>query len=92
MRALEKKQKDRFPTAAEMLADLANFADPFTEPGAAGPVAILPDSPMWERRLRRAYADVLANPAAASHAFLMEKILQEAKAELVAAARPRRTD
>ena len=57
MRALEKNQKDRFPTAAEMLADLANFADPFTEPGAAGPVAILPDSPMWERRLRRALGD-----------------------------------
>src|SRR6185436_6308997 len=27
MRALEKKQGDRFPTAAEMLAHLANFTD-----------------------------------------------------------------
>ena len=57
MRALEKKPKERFPTAAEMLAELANFTDPFNEPAAAGPVAILPDSPMWERRLRRALGD-----------------------------------
>src|SRR5262249_51447976 len=57
MRALEKKQGDRFPTAAEMLAQLANFTDPYTEPAAAGPAVIMPDSPQWERRLRRALGD-----------------------------------
>ena len=57
MRALERKQTDRYPTAAEMLAELAGFTDPFTEPGAAGPAVILPDSPQWERRLRRALGD-----------------------------------
>ncbi len=57
MRALEPKPRDRFFTAAEMLAELANFTDPWTEPAGAGPVAILPDSPGWERRLRRALGD-----------------------------------
>jgi len=57
MRALETKPAERFPTAAEMLAELANFTDPFTEPASAGPVTILPDSPQWERRLRRALGD-----------------------------------
>jgi serine/threonine protein kinase len=57
MRALEPKQSERFPTAAEMLAELANFTDPYTEPASAGPVTILPDSPLWERRLRRALGD-----------------------------------
>lgn len=57
MRALERKPKERFPTAAEMLAELANFTDPFTEPASVGPVVIMPDSPQWERRLRRALGD-----------------------------------
>jgi serine/threonine protein kinase len=57
MRALETKPRDRFFTAAEMLAELANFTDPWTEPASAGPVTIMPDSPGWERRLRRALGD-----------------------------------
>jgi len=57
MRALEAKAAERFPTAAEMLAELANFTDVYTEPASAGPVTILPDSPQWERRLRRALGD-----------------------------------
>ncbi len=57
MRALQPKQKSRFYTAAEMLAELANFTDPYTEPANVGPVTILPDSPQWERRLRRALGD-----------------------------------
>ena len=57
MRALQKKPRDRFYTAAEMLAELANFTDVFTEPASGGPVAILPDSPQWETRLRRALGD-----------------------------------
>jgi len=57
MRALESRPRERFFTAAEMLAELANFTDPWTAPAGAGPVAILPDSPGWERRLRRALGD-----------------------------------
>ena len=57
MRALERRPRERYPTAAEMLAELAGFTDPFTEPGSAGPAVILPDSPQWERRLRRALGD-----------------------------------
>jgi serine/threonine protein kinase len=57
MRALEVKQRKRFFTAAEMLAELANFTDTLTEPASVGPVTILPDSPAWERRLRRALGD-----------------------------------
>lgn len=57
MRALEPKPKGRFYTAAEMLAELANFTDSWTEPASAGPVTIMPDSPGWERRLRRALGD-----------------------------------
>jgi len=57
MRALEKKPQERYPTAAEMLAALAEWTDPFTEPGAVGPAVIMPDSPLWERRLRRALGD-----------------------------------
>jgi ribonuclease HII len=45
-----------------------------------------------ELRLRREYADVLASPDALPHADLMQKVLQEAKARLSAAARPKRTD
>ncbi len=57
MRALERRPGDRYPTAAEMIASLVEFTDAFTEPGAAGPTVILPDSPQWERRLRRALGD-----------------------------------
>jgi len=57
MRALERKPGARFFTAQEMLEELANFTDPFAEPSSAGPVTILPDSPQWERRLRRALGD-----------------------------------
>ena len=58
MRALSRKPADRYPTAAEMISALAEWTDPFTEPGAAsGPAVILPDSPQWERRLRRALGD-----------------------------------
>ena len=57
MRALEVKKRKRFYTAAEMLAELANFTDTMTEPASVGPVTILPDSPGWERRLRRALGD-----------------------------------
>lgn len=57
MRALEPRARDRYLTAAEMLAQLASFTDPFTEPSSAGPAVILPDSPQWEPRLRRALGD-----------------------------------
>ncbi len=57
MRALERNVDDRFKTAAEMLAELASFTDPFTDPSASGPSGVLPDSPQWERRLRRALGD-----------------------------------
>ena len=59
---------------------------------ATAPGLTLLEFKAQDRRLRRQYADVLANPAASPHADLMEKILQEAKAELIAAARPKRTD
>jgi serine/threonine protein kinase len=57
MRALESHPDDRFATAAEMLADLASYTGAFTEPSAAGPAVIMPDSPSWEPRLRRALGD-----------------------------------
>ncbi len=57
MRALERRPGDRYASAAEMLAELAGFTDPFTDPSASGPSVILPDSPQWERRLRRALGD-----------------------------------
>jgi serine/threonine protein kinase len=57
MRALEKKAKNRYLTAAEMLAELSGFTDAYTEPGSPGPSVILPDSPQWERRVRRALGD-----------------------------------
>ena len=57
MRALEPKQANRYPTAAEMLADLASYTGAFTEPSGAGPTTVLPDSPQWENRLRRALGD-----------------------------------
>lgn len=57
MRALARKPRERYFTAAEMLAELAGFTDSHTAPGASGPSVILPDSPQWERRLRRALGD-----------------------------------
>jgi serine/threonine protein kinase len=57
MRALEAKPADRYATAAEMLADFVSYTGAFTEPSAAGPTTILPDSPQWEPRLRRALGD-----------------------------------
>jgi len=51
MRALERKPSDRYPSAAEMIAALAEWTDPFTEPGAAGPAVILPDTPLNEAAL-----------------------------------------
>jgi serine/threonine protein kinase len=57
MRALGKKPRERYLTAAEMLAELAGFTDSHTVPGSSGPSVILPDSPQWERRLRRALGD-----------------------------------
>jgi serine/threonine-protein kinase len=57
MRALESNPRRRYFTAAEMLSELGNFTELYTEPSAAGPTVILPDSPQWERRLRRALGD-----------------------------------
>ncbi len=57
MRALEPKATARYQTAAEMLADLASYTGAFTEPSGAGPTTVLPDSPQWEPRLRRALGD-----------------------------------
>jgi hypothetical protein len=45
-----------------------------------------------EKRLRRTYADVLASPLAEPHIELMERTLAEARAELRAATRAKRTD
>jgi ribonuclease HII len=45
----------------------------------------------YERRLRREYADVLACPDAVVHVELMEQALSEARAQLRAAARPKRS-
>lgn len=57
MRALRPKPRDRFFTASEMLEDLAADTGEFNEPGAGPPSIIMPDSPLWERRLRRALGD-----------------------------------
>jgi ribonuclease HII len=45
-----------------------------------------------ERRLRRAYADVLASREASAQVELMEGVLAEARAQLRASVRPKRTD
>jgi ribonuclease HII len=45
-----------------------------------------------ERRLRHEYAEVLACPDAGAHIELMERALSEARMQLRAAARPKRTD
>ncbi len=57
MRAIEPRPSDRYSTAAEMLADLSSYTGAFTEPSGAGPSTVLPDSPQWEMRLRRALGD-----------------------------------
>ncbi|MEK6609399.1 MAG: serine/threonine-protein kinase [Gemmatimonadota bacterium] len=57
MRALRPKPRDRFFTASEMLEDLSADTGEFNEPGAGPPSIIMPDSPLWERRLRRALGD-----------------------------------
>jgi hypothetical protein len=45
-----------------------------------------------ERRLRRAYADVLASREASAQVELMEGVLAEARAQLRASVRPKGTD
>ncbi|MGD0483500.1 MAG: serine/threonine-protein kinase [Gemmatimonadales bacterium] len=56
-RALLPKPSARFLSAGEMLAELAASSGGFTEPGAGSPSLILPESPQWERHLRRALGD-----------------------------------
>jgi serine/threonine protein kinase len=56
MRAIARRPADRYLTAAEMLDELTSFVGEFNEPGA-GPNMILPDTPGWEKRLRRALGD-----------------------------------
>ena len=56
-RALLPKDSARFLSAAEMLAELAASTGGFTEPGGGPPSLILPESPQWERHLRRALGD-----------------------------------
>jgi serine/threonine protein kinase len=56
-RALRPKPRDRYLSVTEMLAELVAAAGGFTEGGAGPPSPILPDSPQWELRLRRALGD-----------------------------------
>ncbi len=56
-RALLPKASARFLSAGEMLAELSASTGGFTEPGAGPPSLILPESPQWERHLRRALGD-----------------------------------
>jgi len=49
---------------------------------AATPGLTLAELKVQERRLRRDYADVLANPEASPHADLVEKVLSETKTQL----------
>lgn len=56
-RALQPTPSERFLSTAEMLAELAASTGGFTEPGAGPPSLILPQSPQWERHLRRALGD-----------------------------------
>ena len=56
-RALRPKASARFFSAAQMLAELSASSGGFTEPGAGPPSLILPESPQWERHLRRALGD-----------------------------------
>ena len=58
MRALDEHPRRRYLTAGEMLADLAADTGEFTAPDAGPPPAHMePGSPLWERRLRRAFGD-----------------------------------
>jgi hypothetical protein len=59
---------------------------------AVGPGLTLLEFKVQERRLRRAYADVLSSAQAASHVELVDRVLSEARAQLRAAERPRRAD
>jgi len=58
LRALDPNPRRRYLTAGEMLADLAADAGDIIapEPGPP-PEHIVPGSPLWERRLRRAFGD-----------------------------------
>ena len=56
-RALRPKPRDRYQSVTEMLAELVAATGGFTEGGAGPPSPILPDSPQWELRLRRALGD-----------------------------------
>ena len=56
-RALLARPQARFLSASEMLAELAAATGGFTERGAGPPTRVTPDSPQWERHLRRAFGD-----------------------------------
>jgi len=56
-RALQPRARDRFHSAEEMLTELAAATGGFTERGAGPASDVLPDSPEWDRRLRRALGD-----------------------------------
>jgi len=58
LRALEQNPRKRYLTAGEMLADLTADTGDFAVPDAGPPpVHMAPGSPLWERRLRRAFGD-----------------------------------
>jgi serine/threonine protein kinase len=58
LRALERDPRRRYPTAGEMLVDLAVDTGEITPPDAGPPPAHMePGSALWERRLRRALGD-----------------------------------
>jgi serine/threonine protein kinase len=58
LRALSAKTAERYLTAGEMLADLAVDVGDFAGTDAGPPPSqMLPGSPLWERRLRRALGD-----------------------------------
>jgi ribonuclease HII len=59
---------------------------------AIAPGLTLVELSLGERRLRRQYADVLASPEAAPQADLVDRVLSEAKAQLLTAKRIRNTD
>jgi serine/threonine protein kinase len=56
-RALLPKPRERFLSVTEMLADLAAATGEFTAGGAGPPSPVLPNTPGWELRLRRALGD-----------------------------------
>ncbi len=58
LRALDHNPRKRYLTAGEMLVDLAADAGEVTAPDTGPPPAhMVPGSPIWERRLRRAFGD-----------------------------------